>query len=583
MPRTWFAVAVGLSFVNGAFGAEGDICYLSGTKSTIVNDRLYFLGGNYSTITAGGQDVQVEPSPSLYHLTLNSSHPSPSKHPSHPPSSTQPQSPPKHSRTKAPQTQTAATPTAPCGHSTTRSTRSAGVLQPILHSSEPDLALQHHNKTMDRRRRLRWRSEHRPPRIRLLRKRPRSTPAGGQSPHMGGLIRFDASDPNNLSWTNDTLTNGSYGVDVTNLHGAAMVYIPAAEAGMLVVVGGYMPLPTSRTQLAHIQPNCQITITATLAQNANPPIEADWQIGARPAPRLPTASPSALQGVLSTAPDGSAFHITAYGGWSRRDGRSYEDVHVLAIPAFEWIDASDVARVTNGEMDEGGDREIGRDALGNGGAWGDVHSGGRYVENGACGGSVSGDGDGEGDEDGEVYHPLRVARQFGYHTSATYEVSPVIYRDIGGDSTGGATKTIPAAGFADPTLASILQLRVSGSSAPSSPSDDPTSDAPDGESGTNTGAIAGVVVGGVAGLAAILALVWFVLRRKRKHLQQVSSGVAGGDVSPPVQDGTKTVQDKDKTDMPGLQGVPVVEMEAPVHSMRAELQDGGVSNRHELP
>lgn len=61
---------------------------------------------------------------------------------------------------------------------------------------------------------------------------------GGSSPYIGGMLRFDASDPNNLSWSNETLNNGSYGVDVPNLNAGTMIYIPAGTKGMLISFGG---------------------------------------------------------------------------------------------------------------------------------------------------------------------------------------------------------------------------------------------------------------------------------------------------------------------------------------------------------
>lgn len=61
---------------------------------------------------------------------------------------------------------------------------------------------------------------------------------GGTTPYMTGMIRLNASDPNNLSWTNETLGNGSFGIDVPNLESGALVYIPAGKEGMLISFGG---------------------------------------------------------------------------------------------------------------------------------------------------------------------------------------------------------------------------------------------------------------------------------------------------------------------------------------------------------
>lgn len=61
---------------------------------------------------------------------------------------------------------------------------------------------------------------------------------GGSTPYMPGMIRFDASDPDNLSWTNETLNSGSKGAEVPNLNAGVMVYIPAGKEGMLISFGG---------------------------------------------------------------------------------------------------------------------------------------------------------------------------------------------------------------------------------------------------------------------------------------------------------------------------------------------------------
>lgn len=60
----------------------------------------------------------------------------------------------------------------------------------------------------------------------------------GGTDYMGGMIRLNASDSDNLSWTNETLGNGSHGIEVPNLESGAMVYIPAGDEGMLITFGG---------------------------------------------------------------------------------------------------------------------------------------------------------------------------------------------------------------------------------------------------------------------------------------------------------------------------------------------------------
>ncbi|KAL4936255.1 hypothetical protein BDV06DRAFT_228059 [Aspergillus oleicola] len=247
---------------------------------------------------------------------------------------------------------------------------------------------------------------------------------------MGGMIRFDGADPSNLSWTNVTLGDGSLGVDVPNLHAGAMLYIPSGNQGMLISFGGR-------------------NLTESLSRGENPPIEADWldvfiydveshtwwiqrASGNAPTNRISFCA------AVTESPDGSAFHITTYGGWSRPDGRSYEDVHILSIPAFEWIDASDQTSPSNSEDDP--DRDVGRDVLT--GACqtyrgsqmivlgGDVRAGRQSVTDGEC---------------SNLYYPICVLDLSTYEwrtnldTEATYEVPPLIYREIGGDQTNGAT------------------------------------------------------------------------------------------------------------------------------------------------
>ena len=41
--------------------------------------------------------------------------------------------------------------------------------------------------------------------------------------------------------------------------------------------------------------------------------------------------------VISASPDDSSFQITLYGGYNIHDGAAFEDVYVLAIPAFRYI------------------------------------------------------------------------------------------------------------------------------------------------------------------------------------------------------------------------------------------------------
>jgi len=44
--------------------------------------------------------------------------------------------------------------------------------------------------------------------------------------------------------------------------------------------------------------------------------------------------------VVSPAPDDSSFNIVMYGGYDFMGNTTYEDVYILSIPSFQWINAT---------------------------------------------------------------------------------------------------------------------------------------------------------------------------------------------------------------------------------------------------
>lgn len=88
---------------------------------------------------------------------------------------------------------------------------------------------------------------------------------------------------------------------------------------------------------------------------------------------------------------------------------------------------------------------------------------------------------------------------------------------------------MPVAGFADATLASLIQKRVPQSKTTHShnaSSQATTSQSPSSQtlshnsSHTNTGAITGGVLGGVVALALVIAIVWYRMVQRKKGLQE---------------------------------------------------------------
>ncbi|KAJ0413422.1 hypothetical protein BJY00DRAFT_296893 [Aspergillus carlsbadensis] len=170
---------------------------------------------------------------------------------------------------------------------------------------------------------------------------------------MSGMVRFDAK---NLSWTNETLGSGSFGVEPPSLWAGALVYIPAGPQGMLIAFGG-----RNVTRIFEGENYLERSVEADWLNIYVYDIESHTWWMQRASGDPPESTRLSFCTAVSQSPGGSSFHITTYAGWSRTDGRSYENVNVLTIPNFEWIDASSVSDVTNSEKDE--DRRVGRDAL----------------------------------------------------------------------------------------------------------------------------------------------------------------------------------------------------------------------------
>ncbi|KAF2770196.1 hypothetical protein EJ03DRAFT_361225 [Teratosphaeria nubilosa] len=159
---------------------------------------------------------------------------------------------------------------------------------------------------------------------------------GSDGNNVGGMVRFDASDPKNLSWTNETLANGSYGIDVPNYYyGGQMVYVPAGDEGILVVFGG-------ANISAGIEPDWGWPYYSTFALISIYDIASHTWFLQKASGDIP-AHKSSFCGVATTSPDGSAFHITIYGGYSLELTDAVETVSILTLPSFTWIDASSLS------------------------------------------------------------------------------------------------------------------------------------------------------------------------------------------------------------------------------------------------
>ncbi|RDW93399.1 uncharacterized protein DSM5745_00721 [Aspergillus mulundensis] len=132
---------------------------------------------------------------------------------------------------------------------------------------------------------------------------------------------------------------------------------------------------------------------------------------------------------------------------------------------------------------------------------------------------------------------------------------PPVARGVGSES---ATPT-PTPSPADTDTATTTPT-------PSDADADADAETTSSSSSTNTGAIAGGVVGGVAGLAVILALIWFIMRRRRQRIAQ------GALVTP---------ADSASTAAKEYSGIQQAELDD--NTYRAELYGNHNAMAHELP
>lgn len=324
---------------------------------------------------------------------------------------------------------------------------------------------------------------------------------------LGGMVRFDASDPASPQWRNETDNSPPLTLE------GSMEFIRLGSKGCLVNFGGY--------NKDYINPNL-----------------TGWSYDRRPMKQINvydidsatwynvTAggdvpdNRSSFCTAVSSAPDDSSFQITMYAGWNLFQGHSYADTYVLSIPSFQWINITDASNL-DAHLADGADISGRRQhqcaaykdrqmlVLG-----GDLTKGKDSQNFGGC---------------SKNFPAIRVLDLSTFKWKSNwvgdpepYTVPDAVTRIIGGSGQGGATMKQPKGGFDDSALNTIF-ARVaprytppSVSAASGNPASNPDGNG-DGPSKTNTGAIAGGVVGGVAALAIIATLVFFLRRRKRRE------------------------------------------------------------------
>ncbi len=352
---------------------------------------------------------------------------------------------------------------------------------------------------------------------------------------LGGMVRFDATDPANPKWRNETDNTPPLTLE------GRMEFIRLGPKGSLINLGGY--------NKDYINPNFTgwSFDQRSFSQVNVYDIESATWYNVTTGGDIPSER-SAFCTVVSSAPDDSSFQITMYGGWDLFGDRSFADTYVLSLPSFQWINVTDSsnrdASISPGSNKSGRDHHQcavykDRQMLVLGGI---LNFGGRAQNLRGC------------DEDLPALRALDLTT-FRWTdkwngSPEPYAVPDAVTRIIGGNGQGGARMKQPDGGFNDSALNTIFgqvvprytPLAASSSrpgpvtnDSPSGSSDSPSSGS---SSGSNTGAIAGGVIGGIAGLALIATTVFFLIRRRKRS----AAAAAGSSHQPPVTGDQKPLE-----------------------------------------
>ncbi|KAK3322153.1 hypothetical protein B0H66DRAFT_192462 [Apodospora peruviana] len=338
------------------------------------------------------------------------------------------------------------------------------------------------------------------------------------------LIRYDM-DAN--AWTNST------GPDSVRRAEGAMVFLPIGDGGMLVYFGGVQQPSTNGSSVVG-QPMEQVFLYDVLSSK--------WYVqnatGTVPQMRRRFCAGAAW------AADQSSYNIYIYGGAGMPPNTAgFDDVYILTIPSFQWIKLYPSDGNVTGQYPHhsltcnvvAGNSQM-------------LIVGGTFpTSGGLC--DVP-------DQFGT--HNLDLGQQNPEHAPwylfspnlTTYAVPKPIRDVVGGSAGGGATRTTPARGFANPDLKVLMTRKASiANRTPTRAVPEPTGDGNEGRGGRDggmhlsTGAIAGIVVGAV--VAAVAVLLGCCRSARRRHRRRRQLGQCDGSRGIPselVGSGTQQTQ-----------------------------------------
>lgn len=308
------------------------------------------------------------------------------------------------------------------------------------------------------------------------------------------------------------------------LSAAEMVYVRSGGAGVLIAFGGVDPNDHSEfssNTLGTYRDMSQIFVYD---------IASGTWFNVTATGDVPVGRINMCAGV-SAAPDDSSFQITIYGGYNLRFGNPANDMYVLSVPSFQWIN------VTPQDADPYGRWEHSC------AVWNDAQMivlGGLMKESTGNGAIVNANGCNASHPPLAIIDTTQFTFQTQFNPQRSYSVPQAVYNVIGGDYRGLSSMKGPKAGFNNSQLTAIFSKTVPREQQPTSFPLVPTATAsntsnadasalPSGSSGgLSTPAIAGIAAGGAAVLILLIAvIVTCLVKRRRRRVAAQGHDVTG--------------------------------------------------------
>ncbi|EAW25695.1 uncharacterized protein NFIA_045140 [Aspergillus fischeri NRRL 181] len=321
------------------------------------------------------------------------------------------------------------------------------------------------------------------------------------------MIKVDMSSMRENKWSNLSLP--TY---VPARANGELVWVPVAESGVLVAIGGVINPATifSSDGLTRAQQNASESVSPGFMETVSVyDVSGDkWYLQDTTGDIPPQLTQ--FCSVYASAQDGSSHNIYIYGGY---DGLSMEntpsdDVYVLSLPSFSWIKLYS-GNNTHGRSGHHCVKPYPDQML---------VLGGVHLDPTHC-------------LDGGVIQVFnlntgRFQNTYSPNIWSEYRIPDLVTAVIGGDSKGGATKVSPTS-WTNSSLADVFKTKYNktistwypyNSTISSSPTIAPVPD-----KGSNFPKWAGAIIGVILGLLLITAAVIFWCLRRRRKLRESQS------------------------------------------------------------